>query len=49
MGLLLKVNEESGKVTSSEIEQSTIPDETMKSCVCGAASDIALPEPLEFQ
>ena len=45
MGLMLKIHETTGQVTSSEIEQSTIADEAMKTCVAGAASDIALTEP----
>lgn len=45
MGLKLDINEESGQVTKSEVEKSTIEDQQMKDCVAGAASDITLPEP----
>jgi hypothetical protein len=45
MGLGLKLNEESGDVTSSEIENSDIEDTDMQKCVVDAADDISLPEP----
>lgn len=45
IGLELKINEESGEVTSSAIEDSTFIDNQMNQCVSNAASTIALPEP----
>ena len=45
VGLALKIHEESGQVTSSSVEDSTIADNEMNQCVANAASDISLPEP----
>ncbi len=45
VGLKLKINDLSGEVTSSSVENSTILDNEMNSCVADAASDIFLPEP----
>ncbi len=43
--LKLKLDEVSGKVTSSSVDQSNIADNSMNECVKNAASDISLPEP----
>lgn len=43
--LKLKVDAESGQVTSSSIEDTNIVDNEMNQCVANVASDIALPEP----
>jgi hypothetical protein len=45
VGLKLKVHEQSGEVTSSSVENTTILDNDMNQCVANAASDISLPEP----
>ncbi len=43
--LKLKIDEVSGDVTSSSVEQSNIGDNPMNVCVSKAASSISLPEP----
>jgi TonB family protein len=43
--LKLKIDEVSGDVTSSSVEQSNIGDNSMNQCVSNAASAISLPEP----
>ena len=45
MSLLLDINEETGKVTDTQVEKSDIADSTMKECVSDAAVDITLAEP----
>jgi hypothetical protein len=45
VGLKLKIHQESGSVTSSSVENSTIIDNEMNQCVANVASDISLPEP----
>ena len=45
VGLALKIHEESGQVTSSSVDDSTVADNEMNQCVANAASDISLPEP----
>ena len=45
VGLELKLDGESGSVTSSAVENSTIGDNNMNQCVATSASDISLPEP----
>lgn len=43
--LKLKIDEVSGDVTSSSVDQSNIGDNGMNTCVANAASSISLPEP----
>jgi len=43
--LALKIDEVSGDVTSSSVDQSNIGDNGMNQCVANAASTISLPEP----
>jgi hypothetical protein len=43
--LNLKIDEISGKVVSSSVNQSNVADNNMNECVKNAASDISLPEP----
>ena len=43
--LKLKIDEVSGSVTSSSVNQSNISDNSMNQCVANAASSISLPEP----
>ena len=43
--LNLKIDEVSGDVTSSAVDQSNIADNGMNQCVANAASSISLPEP----
>jgi outer membrane lipoprotein-sorting protein len=45
VALQLDVCEETGEVTSSTVETSTIDDDDMNQCVATAADDIVLPEP----
>lgn len=45
VGLVLKLHEETGAVTSSDVEKSDIQDAEMPPCVAGVAKDITLPEP----
>lgn len=45
MNLVLEINEDPGKVTSSKVAKSDINDPQMKKCVSEAAQDITLPEP----
>ncbi|MCP4606789.1 MAG: AgmX/PglI C-terminal domain-containing protein [Proteobacteria bacterium] len=45
VGLLLDIENPSGQVTSSAVEESNITDDEMNQCVAGAAGDISLPEP----
>jgi len=45
VSLLLDIHEESGEVTSSTVEDTSITDEQMPQCVAGIAADIVLPEP----
>ena len=45
MTLVLKIDQETGKVTSASVKKSTIKDKAMKKCVSKAAKKITLPEP----
>jgi hypothetical protein len=45
MGLELRIEKNTGKVSSASIEKSNIGDAKMKQCVAGAAEEMALPEP----